>query len=70
VEDETLSCGTGAVACAISLMDSGLSKCDKIDLLMRGGKLSVDLINDENTFSEIWLTGAVNMVFNGIYKFE
>ena len=70
VEDETLSCGTGAVACAIFLMDSGLSKYDKIDLLMRGGKLSVDLINDENTFSEIWLTGAVNMVFNGIYKFE
>ena len=71
VEDETQSCGTGAVASAIFLKDSGLVSRDKIEILMNGGLLTVDLIIKETAYSEIWLTGSVNMVFKGVYnKFE
>jgi len=68
VEDETLSCGTGAVASAIFLRDLGLVNVDKIEILMKGGMLSVEIKNDETTYSEIWLTGSVNMVFKGVYN--
>ena len=71
VEDETLSCGTGAVASAIFLKDSGLVSNDKIEILMKGGLLCVELNKERNLFSDIWLSGEVNMVFKGVYnKFE
>ena len=71
VEDETLSCGTGAVASAVFLKDSGLVSNDKIEILMKGGLLSVELNKEKNLFSDIWLSGEVNMVFKGVYnKFE
>ena len=71
VEDETLSCGTGAVASAVFLKDSGLVSNDKIEILMKGGLLSVELNKEKNLFSDIWLSGEVNMVFKGGYnKFE
>ena len=68
VEDETLSCGTGAVASAIFLKDLALVDNINIDILMKGGLLTVDFISKETTYSEIWLTGAVNMVFKGVYN--
>jgi len=68
VEDETLSCGTGAVASAIFLKDSALVDNINIDIIMKGGLLTVDFIIKENTYSEIWLTGLVNMVFKGVYN--
>ena len=71
VEDETLSCGTGAVASAIFLKDSGLVSHDKIEILMKGGLLCIELNKEKNLFSDIWLSGEVNMVFKGVYnKFE
>lgn len=68
VEDETLSCGTGAVASAIFLKDLTLVDNIKIDILMKGGLLTVDFIIKETTYSEIWLTGPVNMIFKGVYN--
>ena len=71
VEDETLSCGTGAVASAVFLKDSGLVSNDKVEILMKGGLLCVELNKEKNLFSDIWLSGEVNMVFKGVYnKFE
>tara|TARA_B100001741_G_C16195313_1_gene433354 strand:- start:165 stop:617 length:453 start_codon:yes stop_codon:yes gene_type:complete len=71
VEDETLSCGTGAVASAVFLKDYGLVSHDKIEILMKGGLLCVELNKEKNLFSDIWLSGEVNMVFKGVYnKFE
>ena len=71
VEDETLSCGTGAVASAIFLKESGLVNYDKIQIQMKGGKLSVDLTDEGDFYSDIWLSGDVNMVFKGVYnKFD
>ena len=68
VEDETLSCGTGAVASAVFLKDSGLVSNDKIEILMKGGLLCVELNKEKNLFSDIWLSGEVNMVFKGGYN--
>ena len=68
VEDENLSCGTGAVASAIFLKDLALVDNINIDILMKGGLLTVDFIIKETTYSEIWLTGSVNMVFKGVYN--
>ena len=71
VEDETLSCGTGAVASSIFLKDLGLVDSNKIEIIMNGGTLSVDIKNKKTRYSEIWLTGSVNMVFKGVYnKFD
>jgi len=68
VEDETLSCGTGAVASAIFLKDLALVDNINIDILMKGGLLTIDFIIKETKYSEIWLTGSVNMVFKGVYN--
>tara|TARA_B100000989_G_scaffold69270_2_gene48369 strand:- start:1008 stop:1808 length:801 start_codon:yes stop_codon:yes gene_type:complete len=68
VEDETLSCGTGAVASTIFLKDSGLVRHGKLEILMKGGLLCVELNNEKNLFSDIWLSGEVNMVFKGGYN--
>ena len=68
VEDETLSCGTGAVASAIFLKDLAFVDNINIDILMKGGLLTIDFIIKETTYSEIWLTGSVNMVFKGVYN--
>ena len=71
VEDETLSCGTGAVASAIFLEDSGLVSHNKVEILMEGGLLCVELNKGKNLYSDVWLSGEVNMVFKGVYnKFE
>ena len=71
VEDETLSCGTGAVATAIFLKDSSFINHDKIEILMKGGAINVELKSNETSYSNIWLSGEVNMVFKGVYnKFE
>lgn len=71
VEDETLSCGTGAVALAIFLKYSDLVNYDKIEIVMKGGVLCVEIKNEEKIFSEVWLSGSANMVFKGVYnKFE
>jgi len=66
VEDETLACGTGSVAVAIS---AHLRKpADKSSYLIHalGGDLEVEFReDDQNTFREVWLTGPAQWVFEG-----
>ncbi|MCB9197187.1 MAG: diaminopimelate epimerase [Flavobacteriales bacterium] len=70
VENETLSCGTGVTACAISTaLSKGLIENQHINVITKGGKLSVDfVINDPTDINEIYLTGPVEQVFNGIWN--
>ena len=70
VEDETLSCGTGAVAAAISL--SIVSKKDLKKILVKtiGGDLFVEFKNDNNKFYDIYLSGNVKKVFSGETNYE
>ncbi|MES2780582.1 MAG: diaminopimelate epimerase [Bacteroidota bacterium] len=69
VEDETLSCGTGVTAAAISLCL--LKKLPSghyiISVKVMGGDLKVSYDYDENThsFSNIWLQGPATFVYEG-----
>ncbi|CAN5118928.1 diaminopimelate epimerase [soil metagenome] len=66
VEDETLSCGTGVTACALASALKGIStSSEKCEVFTRGGNLSVHFKKDGNRFSNIWLEGPAEFVFNG-----
>lgn len=67
VEDETLSCGTGVTAAAISsLVKAGIMGETKVEIETSGGGLSV-IINRrlEKSFEDIWLEGPATFVFQG-----
>jgi diaminopimelate epimerase len=67
VENETLSCGTGATACAlVSSLIHNHTGSNRIKVAVKGGELQVNFINKENTeFSEIQLVGPAVFVFKG-----
>lgn len=66
VENETLACGTGAVAAAISAYFFGNTDKNSCFLRARGGNLKVDFTaEDKKSFRNIWLTGPAEFVFNG-----
>ena len=65
VEDETLSCGTGVTASAISLIHDKKGS-HEINIETLGGKLSVKLENmNGQEFKNIWLKGKAEFVFEG-----
>ncbi|MEY3927850.1 MAG: hypothetical protein RJA97_857 [Bacteroidota bacterium] len=64
VEDETLSCGTGAVAAAlVAHTQWGLPSPVVLDA--RGGQLEVSFSSSPEGFTNIVLTGPVARVFDG-----
>jgi len=65
VENETWSCGTGAVASAIaSAVRYG--KGNKFVMKVPGGELVVSFQSDgENHFHDIWLSGPARFIFEG-----
>lgn len=63
VEDETLSCGTGATAVALVAARSGMSS--PVLLETKGGELSVSFDLDGGIFKNIWLAGPAKKVFEG-----
>lgn len=63
VEDETLSCGTGATAAAIAFSKLYQVK-DKVVVKVMGGELVI-LFNQD--FSEIYLCGKAEKIFEGTY---
>lgn len=65
VEDETLSCGTGTVAVALSVANKqGLEK-DTLRINTPGGILNVSFERKNGTIENIWLTGPAEFVFEG-----
>lgn len=67
VEDETLSCGTGATACALvlGLRNAKIGK-NSIKVQLKGGDLIVAFnYNGDNIFTEIQLIGPAVFVFKG-----
>lgn len=64
VDAETLSCGSGVTAAAISFYKRIKKKFEKIDILTRGGKLTVSL---SDSLESIFLEGPVKILFKGTY---
>jgi diaminopimelate epimerase len=66
VEGETLACGTGITAAAISLAKNvKLSGFQRVKVNALGGELFVEFDNDVNRFSKIILEGPATYVFKG-----
>ncbi len=69
VEDETLACGTGAVAAAlIYAVRYPLSAEHKINVHTKGGEvLKVDFNGINGKFKDVWLEGKARAVYSGVY---
>jgi diaminopimelate epimerase len=66
VEDETLSCGTGVTASAIAYaIEKGLYGKQEIVIRTRGGALRVTFNREEDRFTEVFLVGPAEYVFEG-----
>ncbi|MEQ9405334.1 MAG: diaminopimelate epimerase [Cyclobacteriaceae bacterium] len=63
VEDETLSCGTGATAVALIAGSDGMDS--PIELETKGGNLRVFFKLENGMFTDIWLAGPAEKVFEG-----
>ena len=63
VEDETLSCGTGATA--VGLMAGKLGYESPVRIETEGGELAVSFEQSGAGFSNIWLSGPAEKVFDG-----
>jgi diaminopimelate epimerase len=66
VEDETLACGTGAVAAAMVAVDQGLTE-SPVSISAMGGELIVRF-NGKGPFTDVVLEGLATRSFEGIWK--
>ena len=66
VEDETLACGTGAIACALVACSRDLVK-PPVEIKTRGGEiLTIDFTfqqDDPAAFDQVWLEGNTTLVY-------
>jgi diaminopimelate epimerase len=65
VEDETLSCGTGATATAIAMHATNKTKSNHIEINVEGGKLEISFDKIDNKYVNIFLKGKAEFVFSG-----
>lgn len=63
VEDETFSCGTGATAVAIAMNAIGKTGSNNITINVQGGKLGVSFVEKNGIFTNVFLTGPAEFVF-------
>lgn len=69
VENETLSCGTGATACALYFADLQQMNEGFLNVETKGGKLRVSFQKTENgSFENVWLSGPAEFVFSGTFE--
>lgn len=68
VEDETLSCGTGATAVALAMHYWNKSNKNSIILNTEGGQLEVSFKKDRTGYHNIWLIGPATQVFKGEWE--
>jgi diaminopimelate epimerase len=67
VEDETLSCGTGVTAVALSLFETRVVDYNRVTLRTLGGILKVRFDHSNGIYSNVYLEGPASFVFKGIW---
>ncbi|MFT5237560.1 MAG: diaminopimelate epimerase [Flavobacteriaceae bacterium] len=67
VEDETLSCGTGVTAVALSLFETRVVNSNKVTLKTLGGVLTVRFDHSNGVYINVSLEGPASFVFKGIW---
>ncbi len=71
VEDETLACGTGAVASAIAANKLFSHQISSYNISMPGGQLLVCFnAQQSSVYKNIWLEGDASFVFEGIFLIQ
>jgi diaminopimelate epimerase len=65
VEDETLACGTGVTAVAIAASKANLTNKNNIKLEVLGGTLEVSFEKIGETYTNVFLKGPTEYVFEG-----
>lgn len=66
VENETLACGTGATAVALAMaQERGLQGSHTIPIRVAGGHLRIHFNRNDERFSDIFLEGPAEFVFEG-----
>lgn len=65
VEDETLSCGTGATAVAIAMHALGKTSANSVAIFVEGGNLEVSFMKEEGAYTNVCLKGPATFVFKG-----
>ncbi|WP_422351815.1 diaminopimelate epimerase [Flagellimonas sp.] len=65
VEDETLSCGTGVTAVAIAMHKTGKTESNEVHIKTPGGDLTISFDQQNGSYTDIYLQGPAQMVFNG-----
>jgi diaminopimelate epimerase len=68
VEDETLSCGTGVTASALAHAIKHQIASGPTKIKTKGGLLEVRFTYKEGRFSNIWLSGPAQLVFEGQFE--
>jgi diaminopimelate epimerase len=69
VEDETYSCGTGVTASALVSYHNDIG-FNHVQVQTKGGMLSVEFDKHGDKYSDIWLSGPAEMVFEGIIELK
>jgi len=63
VEDETLACGTGSIACVLVANIRGLVS-SPVRVVTRGGEeLKIHFKRQGDVFEEVWLEGGTSIVY-------
>ena len=67
VEDETLSCGTGATAVALAMHHGGLTQAEQLTIEVVGGALTLSFKKTAAGYTDIRLQGPAEFVFDGVW---
>lgn len=63
VEDETLACGTGAIACALVASTRDMVS-SPVKVKTRGGEiLTIHFHRRDDSFDQVWLEGNTSIVY-------